>query len=137
MTDEPEYNKVDKFLHKHIDPHFWSILLVLLIVFVLLTVNMVYDRTSGITDDNDIAQRLSDTGWMLFTLQGCGACEAQKDVIGGSASVVLFECDASDEALAACIEYDIEVVPTWINFETGERVIGLQDITQLELMINE
>ena len=131
-------SKVDKFLHKHIDPRFWTIISVLAIVLIVLVVVEVADNTSGVTDDNDIAQRLGDAGWVLFTLDGCGACEAQKDIIGDSSSVLLFECDASDEALTTClVDYKIEAVPTWINFETHERLVGVQNQTQLEVMINE
>ena len=151
MTDEPRnrvynflntvdgfLNKVDKFLHKHIDPHFWTIISVLAIVLIVLIAVEVTDSTSGVTDDNDIAQRLGDAGWVLFTLDGCGACEAQKDIIGDSAGVLLFECDASSEAMDACLlDYEIESVPTWINFETHERLVGFQNQTQLEAMIDE
>ena len=137
MTDKPEYNKVDKFLHKHIDPHFWSILSVLLIVFVLLTVNMVFDHTSGITDDNDITQRLGDAGWVLFTTSQCGYCDVQKDILGSTDGLTVVECDENAEAGWTCASYNISTVPTWYNIGTGESIEGLQTVEQLELMINE
>ena len=135
MTDKPEYNKVDKFLHKHIDPHFWSILSVLLIVFVLLTVNMASDRTSGITDDNDIAQRLGDTGWVLFTTSQCTYCDAQKNILGLTEGLTVVECDSNEIDAYACAANNVSIVPTWLNVESGEVVEGLQTIEQLELMI--
>lgn len=136
MTDKPEYNKVDKFLHKHIDPHFWSILSVLLIVFVLLTVNMVSDRASGITDDNDIAQRLGDAGWQLYTSSQCTYCGVQKDVLVSTNGLTVYECDTNEHDGRMCIVNNITVVPTWINVDSGEIIQGVQTIKQLEVMID-
>ncbi|MCK5614927.1 hypothetical protein KAR91_74380 [Candidatus Pacearchaeota archaeon] len=149
MTDEPRnrvynflnkvdgfLNKVDKFLHKHIDPHFWTIISVLAIVLIVLIAVEVIDSTSGVTDDNDIAQRLGDAGWELYTSSRCSFCDVQKDVLISTNGLVVYECDMDVDDNQMCIDNNVTVVPTWINVESGEVIQGMQTVEQLEVMIN-
>ena len=135
MTDKPEYNKIDAFLHKHIDPHFWIKLVILTIVLVSGVV--VYDYVSDAPEDSDLAERLGDAGWELYTSSRCSFCDVQKDVLVSMNGLVVYECDTDVDDNRMCIDNNVTVVPTWINVESGEVIQGMQTVEQLELMIDE
>ena len=135
MENKPKYNKVDAFLHKHIDPNFWTILIVLTVVLVFLGGVAVYDHASDVADDSDLAQRLGDSGWVLFTTSWCPSCDVQKDILGSTVGLTVVECDANNDARYTCASYNVSTVPTWYNIGTGEFIEELQTVERLELMI--
>ena len=137
MIDEPEYNEIDKFLHKHIDPNFWTILVVLTVVLAFLGAAITYNNAPDEMVDTDIAQRLGDAGWVLFTTSQCSYCDTQKDILGSTEGLPVVECDSNEIDAYACAANNVSIVPTWLNVETGEVFEGLQTVEQLELMINE
>ena len=137
VKDEPEYNKVDAFLHKFIDPNFWMILVVLTVILALFGAVEVYNHAADVEDGNDLAQRLGDSGWVLFTTTRCSYCITQKDILGSIDGLAVIECDSSDEAMGWCAAHNITTVPTWYNIDTEEFIEGLQSVERLELMINE
>lgn len=142
IENEDEYSPLDQWLHKQMDKHFWHAIFTVLVVAVVCSIVVTvtstpeFENVVVVGDGDDLAYRLGDAGWILYTTSGCGFCEDQKDMMGDSTSVLLVECDASEIESEACIVNDIEVVPTWVNFKTGERAVGLQNRTQLEVMIN-
>ena len=137
MKDEPEYNIVDKFLHKYIDPNFWTILVFLIAALAFLGAVEVYNHAYDDIENTDIAQRLGDAGWVLFTTSQCSYCETQKDILGPTEGLTVVECDADEINAYACAANNVSIVPTWLNVESGEVLEGLQTVEQLELMIDE
>lgn len=136
VKDEPEYNKVDAFLHKIIDPNFWMILVVLTVVLALFGAVAVYNHAADVEDGNDLARRLGDSGWVLFTTTRCSYCITQKDILGSIDGLTVVECDVRGLTDRICSAYNITTVPTWYNIDTEEFIDGLQSVEQLELMIN-
>ena len=137
MKDEPEYNGIDKCLHKHIDPNFWTMLVVLTVVLVFLGLAITYTNAPDEMVDTGISQRLGDAGRVLITTSQCSYCDAQKDILGSTEGLSVVECDFNEVAAYACAANNVSIVPTWLNVETGEVLEGLQTVEQLELMINE
>lgn len=137
MKDEPEYNRVDKFLHKYIDPNFWTILVFLIAFLAFLGVAEIYNHANDEIVTTDIAQRLGDAGWVLFTTSQCSYCETQKDILGSIEGLPVVECDLDEINAYACDANNVSIVPTWLNVESGEVLEGLQTVEQLELMMNE
>lgn len=83
-------------------------------------------------------QNLAARGWVLSTKDGCGYCEKQLEILGGSYPKI-YECaaDGSPKDPAANLPFackDITGFPFWHNTVTGESRVGLQDRDALAKM---
>lgn len=143
IENEDEYSPLDQWLHKQMDKHFWhaifSVLVVAVVCSIVMTVTSTpeFENVVVVGDGDDLAYRLGDAGWVLFTTSQCTYCDTQKDILGSTVGLTVVECDENAEAGWTCASYNISTVPTWYNIGTGEFVEGVQTVEQLELMINE
>ena len=143
IENEEEYSPLDQWLHRQMDKYFWHAIFTVLVVAVVCSIVMTvtstpeFENVVVVGDGDDLAYRLGDAGWVLFTTSQCTYCDVQKDILGSTDGLNMYECDAGGIDSQACAFNNVSVVPTWINILTGEVVEGMQTVEQLELMMNE
>lgn len=132
---DDKLNRIDVWLHKHImDRCPWVLIYALLLIMLVGCVVVYFDHVDENNADYDIAYHLNQSGWELYTASRCSYCDTQKDIIGSLEGLVVYECDSKTDN-SACLSAGIDVVPMWINVNTGERIEGMQNMAQLEGMI--
>ena len=134
MTDK-ELNKLDTKLHKTTDKITYTQLaciasVVLIAAFVSCV--LLDDDTDTAVSIDDIANKITANGWVLYSTTTCPHCVEQKEVLGTAIDqITVINCDASEEAYNQCMANNITGVPTWINSVTGEMRVGVHGIDEL------
>ena len=142
IENEDEYSPLDQWLHKQMDKYFWHAIFTVLVVAVVCSIVMTvtstpeFENVVVVGDGDDLAYRLGNAGWVLFTTSQCTYCDTQKDILGSTVGLTVVECDSNEIDAYACAANNVSIVPTWLNVESGEVVEGMQTIEQLELMMN-
>jgi glutaredoxin len=125
------------------DRHYRAIVYLLLILLVnLAVVDYIYhpehfrlQETNPWNEENPLGTKLQNN-WTLFTTTTCPYCANQKQILhSNQINVTLIDCDISERNLNLCKEYNITMVPTWLNMNTGERIVGVQTIEDLKKLI--
>ena len=128
-------DEFDLWMHQHvIDRCPWVVIYALLLIVLVGCAVIYVDHVNENNADYDIAYYLNQSGWELYTASRCSYCDTQKDIIGSLEGLVVYECDSKTDN-SACLSAGIDVVPMWINVNTGERIEGMQNMAQLEGMI--
>ena len=98
--------------------------------YLLQNVNVIEDDENMLS----IEERLTEDGWRLITTSVCPACKEQKKILNTDELSVI-ECDISQANYDECMELQIQVVPTWINTQTNESIVGFQSLESLEELV--
>ena len=78
-----------------------------------------------------LAQRLTDAGWRVYLLPGCGYCERQMSLLDGFTNYTI--CAGGNPR--SC--HGIDQFPLWHNPRTEKQRIGYQDRQSLCEMIKQ
>ena len=98
----------------------WAVLIVLIIV-----VAVAVDRR------RNLARRLANRGWVLYTKPGCGYCTRQLAELGGPYPRQI-DCSGTNPLCA-----HISSFPTWVNSRTRDTRVGLQSREELLAMLKQ
>lgn len=78
----------------------------------------------------DVVEGLNGEGWVMYGASWCSACTVQKGIIGdGVDGLNYVDCDKEGDK---CV--GVKYIPTWINTESGEMVVGVLEIEELSVM---
>jgi|TARA_B110000908_G_scaffold123405_1_gene144731 glutaredoxin len=70
-----------------------------------------------------------------FHTQGCAPCKAVSEILNAG-GVIYEEVDIGLD-IDSAIEYRVQAVPTLLNTETGDRLVGFKDKITVEGWIND
>jgi hypothetical protein len=86
---------------------------------------------------SNLAQCLTERGWVLYSSAECPACRAQRKAFGGAfARIEEIEChpQAPDTQHAICRERGILKTPTWVQVRAGAESQRLEGYQPLEAL---
>lgn len=113
------------------------------LVFVILLLgssvafflNLNDEAGDELIKDPTLGERLDDAGWMLYTMNGCGWCEKQKEVLGYDKFDIKIEnCATRDECTENALAINTTGFPSWHNVFSNETLPGFRTLEQLEEM---
>ncbi len=98
---------------------------IVLLIMVSVMVFIVSCSTPNSTENDALAQCLTDNGVVMYGTEWCSHCQNQKEAFGDSFSLINYvDCDKSS---AVCEAAGVTGYPTWIvNGESypGEQPLG-------------
>lgn len=101
---------------------------VVLIIILSAVVHRWYIRADRGDDKSmPLTVGLANKGWVLYSKPGCGACDAQKRLLG-EPYLSTIECEG-----AKCSGVTRRF-PFWLNTTTDESRVGLQSLGSLAAM---
>jgi hypothetical protein len=80
----------------------------------------------------NLCTTLTNCGWVVYYMQGCGYCDSQKTVLKNSFSRYV-EFDGNKNLVGGYTTTppvpvsEISGFPTWVNTRTGNVTVGMQD----------
>ena len=103
-----------------------------LIVFIIL---ILFSMAFG-----DIQCSLANSGWVVYYLDGCGACSMQSSLLTGFPQYGLYGFDSSRQlTLLSGLQLPSGVSPItfpyWHNMKSGAELYGFQNKSRLRAMI--
>ena len=85
--------------------------------------------------NNTLGKQLDDAGWMLYTMEGCGWCDEQKNVLGNNKFDIKIEhCETGEECVENALLINTTGYPSWHNVFSNETRPGFHTIEELEEM---
>jgi hypothetical protein len=87
------------------------------------------------TKQAQLANCLTEKGWVLYSSFTCSACRAQRKAFGKAfKDIKMVECNpnAPDNQVDLCLKKKIKKTPTWILEENGGEIKRLESYQLLE-----
>lgn len=142
MSDEEDSEKI-KILNKKIDKKWmkkvFKHLGICFVIFLLLVLGFVYlsnlETSEVVNQDNNLAQKLNDSGWVMYYLPSCGHCTEQKQVFGDNVEDLSMVNPRTDMDNIPNWLYNKQI-PVWRNEEIDKTIEGMKNREELKEMIN-
>lgn len=118
-----------------------AIILSLIIFFLSGGISTNKDAYGGASQaDNptkqaQLANCLTEKGWVMYSSFTCSACRAQRKAFGKAfKDIKMIECNpnAPDNQVELCLKKKIKKTPTWILEKNGEDIKRLESYQLLE-----
>ena len=102
---------------------------------VAFFMNLTDEAGDELIKDKTLGERLDDNGWMLYTMDGCGWCEEQKEVLGSSRFDIKIEkCYTREECVENALLINTTGYPSWHNVFSNETRPGFHTVEELTEM---
>jgi len=104
----------------------YAIIIVLIVVLLIWVYKQYIEKESFDTSkESQLGKALADRGWKLYTRKGCGYCDKQMKVLGGSYPKMI-DCAGNNKCDG------IRAFPTWVNENKPAMMIeGFQTLETL------
>jgi len=107
----------------------WLVLIVCLNSVPLVFFNSSLLGVSGLPgNENPISNEkfsecITHSGWRFYGKSGCGWCNKQKELFGGTLNRIVF-LDCAEDAKESCDQLEVNAFPTWIQFDDDGKEIN-------------
>lgn len=129
-------NKQPSFLQKNLK---WLIvaILVSLVLIVAIEQSGIPPKEGAVPAANNttiskLVTDLNKAGWVMFGTSDCPMCAKQMGILGNQKELYYINCLENNQTKEICRYYNITAVPTWLNINTNETVVGVQNLSQLQ-----
>lgn len=122
-----------KLIKKKKSGKFWQKAFVIMVaVIFIVSIFPALLSNSGGGDLDEFAQCITSAGAVMYGVEWCSNCQAQKNLFGDSVQYIDYvECSENEDL---CVEKNITAVPTWII--SDRSYVGLLSLNELSRVSN-